>query len=467
MKKLIDRSIIALTITVFLILVAPVPFKVLASSVSGFAINLIQNAGSALPQRPILDCSTGMVCTDDPTNNRTLLTASGSGFAVQIGGTPLTGLTTLNLVGGTNLSIVPTNAGGTYNATFNASGSASGGASIGYSAPAVTLPAAGTTYVPVAGGGLPSATETNVQWIAPLTSTFSDLGVLLSSAIGAGNTITITARDNATAQSVTCTISGATAKTCTDSTDTFNVAQGDLLTYSLTTTGVVAVAPTITIAAEYGGGGSSGGGTSVPFGFAYTPLVPANWSLIGSGASVSTITGVAGGSALKVTGATGGGSNGPFGGITIPATGTNYTHTFVFYGIIGGSGNVSDQICPVFTDGTNWEGPCVLYQAGGSPGVGVTSLRNSTFANGGSLNNAVGNTTSFSIAALTVPLVFMLVKTGAQLQGYFCPDGQNVAANCLLLFTDTTPFLTPNAVALIGGARGGSVASIAWLESYL
>jgi hypothetical protein len=121
------------------------------------------------------------------------------------------------------------------------------------------------------GGGLPSATETNVQWIAPVTAALSNMGVLLSAAIGTGNTIAFTFRDNASSQAVTCTASGTGAggTVCKDLTHSFNVTKGDLLAIQITTTGIVAIAPTITIGFEYGGGGGgSGGGNTITLGAA-------------------------------------------------------------------------------------------------------------------------------------------------------------------------------------------------------
>lgn len=156
--------------------------------------------------------------------------------------------------------------------------SASGGATNGYSAPAVTLPAAGTTFIPPVGGALPSSTEANVQWIAPVTATLSDLGVVLSAVPGTGNSISFTFRDGGSSQTVTCTI-GAAVKSCTDLTHSFSVTQGDLLSILITTTGIVAIAPTITVGYEYGGGGSGGAVSSVG---GLTGAVPGGWILLES-----------------------------------------------------------------------------------------------------------------------------------------------------------------------------------------
>ena len=180
---------------------------------------------------------------------------SGSGgVSVQVNGSAIGAATTINFAAGTN--VTQTGSGsGIITVTTNSTGGATGGATNGYSAPAVALPTAGSTFIPPVGGALPSATEANVQWIAPVTATLSDLGVTLSAVPGTGNSISFTFRDGGVSQTVTCVITAA-IKSCTDSTHSFSVTQGDLLDIQITTTGIVAIAPTIVIGYEYGGGGS-------------------------------------------------------------------------------------------------------------------------------------------------------------------------------------------------------------------
>lgn len=191
--------------------------------------------------------------------------SGGGGVNVQVNGSAIGAATTINFAAGTNVTQSGSGSG-TVTVTTNSTGGATGGATNGYSAPAVTLPTAGTTFIPPVGGGLPSSTEANVQWIAPVTATLSDMTVVLSSAIGLGNSIAFTFRDGGSSQTVTCTISGSSAKTCTDLTHSFSVTQGDLLDIQIVTTGTVVAAPNVQIGYEYGGGGGGGGGGSVTSG---------------------------------------------------------------------------------------------------------------------------------------------------------------------------------------------------------
>lgn len=135
----------------------------------------------------------------------------------------------------------------------------SGTGVLGYSASAVTV-TANTYFFPVVGGSLPSTTETNVDTEAPVASTIQNLYVSLSSALGTGNAAVFTYRKNASDQTLTCTISGASATSCNDTTHAFSVAAGDLITIKVVTTGTIVVSPNIIMTASYGGG--SGGGAS-------------------------------------------------------------------------------------------------------------------------------------------------------------------------------------------------------------
>jgi hypothetical protein len=84
----------------------------------------------------------------------------------------------------------------------------------------------------------------------------------MSVAIGAGNTIAFTYRDNASSQTVTCTISGASAKTCSDITHSFTPSVGDQLAIQIVTTGTVVATPNIQVTTQYGAI-AGGGGTTV------------------------------------------------------------------------------------------------------------------------------------------------------------------------------------------------------------
>lgn len=131
------------------------------------------------------------------------------------------------------------------------SGTATGGGITMYSGTAVTV-TANTYYIPVGGGGTPSTTETNVDIDSPAAATITNMYVQLSVALGVGNTGVFTFRKNATSQSVTCTVSGGSATSCSDTTHSFNVSQGDLLTIQLVTTGTIVVTPNILIACQFG-----------------------------------------------------------------------------------------------------------------------------------------------------------------------------------------------------------------------
>ncbi len=131
------------------------------------------------------------------------------------------------------------------------SGTATGGGITMYSATGLTV-TANTYYLPIGGGGSISTTETNVDIDAPAAATLTNMYVQLSVALGMGNSGVFTMRKNAASQSVTCTISGASATSCNDTAHSFAVSQGDLLTIQLVTTGTIVVTPNILIAAQFG-----------------------------------------------------------------------------------------------------------------------------------------------------------------------------------------------------------------------
>ncbi len=131
------------------------------------------------------------------------------------------------------------------------SGTATGGGITMYSATGLTV-TANTYYLPIGGGGGASTTETNVDIDAPAAATITNMYVQLSVALGMGNSGVFTFRKNASSQSITCTISGASATACNDTTHSFAVSQGDLLTIQLVTTGTIVVTPNILIAAQFG-----------------------------------------------------------------------------------------------------------------------------------------------------------------------------------------------------------------------
>ena len=145
----------------------------------------------------------------------------------------------------------------------------SGGGITVYSGSALTVTAA-TYYFPVGGGALPSTTEANVDVEAPSPATLANFYVQMSVAFGTGNSGVFTWRKAGSSQSLTCTISGVSATTCSDVTHSFNVAQGDLIDVQLVTTGTIVVMPNIVMAVQFGTTGSNGtvnAGTSGQLGY--------------------------------------------------------------------------------------------------------------------------------------------------------------------------------------------------------
>ena len=135
-----------------------------------------------------------------------------------------------------------------------------GGGMFMYSDNGVTL-TANTYFVPIGGGGIPSTTEASVDNGSPSATTIANLFVGVSAAPGAGNSYTITLRDGGADQAVTCQISGASAVSCSDTTHSFNVAQGDLIDWKVVSAGTIVTTPTLTILSN--NGTSSVGVTSI------------------------------------------------------------------------------------------------------------------------------------------------------------------------------------------------------------
>lgn len=131
------------------------------------------------------------------------------------------------------------------------SGGGGGGGVVTYSGPTLSI-LSGTSFCPIGGGGACSATETNVDIDSPATATVAKMFVQLSIPLGAGNSVAVTWRANASSQTVTCTISGASATSCNDTTHSFTATTADLLAYQLAFTGTILVTPTITIASAFG-----------------------------------------------------------------------------------------------------------------------------------------------------------------------------------------------------------------------
>ena len=140
-----------------------------------------------------------------------------------------------------------------------------------YSGPSLTF--SGTLYFPIGGGGLSSATESNVDIDSPAAVTIQNMTVQMSAAPGVGNSITYTWRKNASNTALTCTISGASATSCSDTAHNFTTASLDLLDIQAVTTGTVVGTPTVVMAAQVGVSTSSSGTTiSLPTSGAQTAM---------------------------------------------------------------------------------------------------------------------------------------------------------------------------------------------------
>lgn len=130
-------------------------------------------------------------------------------------------------------------------------GGGSGGGTFNYSDNGVTV-TANTYFTPIGGGGVPTTTEANVSVASPSALTVANLKVSVSVAPGAGNSYAITLRDGGTSEPVTCTISGASTTTCSDTTHSFNVGAGDLIDWQFVSAGTIVTTPTVNITANNG-----------------------------------------------------------------------------------------------------------------------------------------------------------------------------------------------------------------------
>jgi hypothetical protein len=136
-----------------------------------------------------------------------------------------------------------------------AGGGGSGGGTSGWSGLPLTFAVTTTQFSAPVGGALTSATESVVQLKASASATISGLQVTLSAALGVSATLAVTFRDGASSTPLTCiTASGGT--TCTDTTHSVNVTQGDLLSFQLVSSGgVTAGLPQIEISYAVGTSG--------------------------------------------------------------------------------------------------------------------------------------------------------------------------------------------------------------------
>ena len=119
------------------------------------------------------------------------------------------------------------------------SGGSGGGGIVTYSSSADTL--LGTQYLPPGGGAPLNSTESDNQVASGASATLSNFHVQVSAALGIGASAVFTWRDGGSSEPLTCTISGAVAVSCADTTHSFNVAAGDLIDVLVVTTGTPGV----------------------------------------------------------------------------------------------------------------------------------------------------------------------------------------------------------------------------------
>lgn len=363
------------------------------------------NAGSFGGGRCTMDSSQNVVCGGSYTAG----SGSGTTGSLQLTGATSSATSTLTVdatntattlkfpndaTSGLRIATSPTASPTSGCAQFNGTGTqltstgvacGSGGGSSGgfttYSSAAVTLPAAGTTFFPPGGGGLPSGTEANVQGASP-AATISSFYVQLSANIGVGNTIALTFRKAGADQTVTCTISGA-ASACNDTTHTFTVTAGDLLSIKGVTTGTVVIAPEIIIMFSTGSGGGSGGGVTVHHQF-FTGAIH-NSTCAGGSSFNSAVNGA---SATNLCGSNPVGVTGPFAlsaqGIVyvfIPPTWDGSAMTFTLETVTTTNNTGNFSFTPSFlcqasgadmqVAGTYTSGSTVTHAAPGGSGGGV------------------------------------------------------------------------------------------------
>jgi hypothetical protein len=239
--------------------------------------------------------------------------------------------------GGTNTTQLATTA--FVQAAIAAAGTGAG--IVTYSGPSLAF--TGTQYFPIGGGASSSTTETNVDIDSPTAVTIQNMTVQINAAPGVGNSIAFTWRKNASSQTLTCTISGASATSCSDTTHSFTTAALDLLDIQAVTTGTVTGTLTVVMAAQVGVSST----TSTAF------------SAISSGVNTGATMQVGSGAGLAPTG-TGTVSANQLNGVAFctgftPTTGQNLQYT------TGGSPN-----------------PCYTAASGGGSGGAWTNITGSS-----------------------------------------------------------------------------------------
>lgn len=373
------------------------------------------------------------------------------------------------------------------------SGGSGGGGIVTYSGPTLSI-LSGTAFCPIGGGGSCSATETNVDVDSPSAATVSKMYVQLSTALGGGNSVAVTIRDNAADTTVTCTISGAVATACNDTTHSFNAAAADLLTYKLVFTGTIIVTPTISIATAFGtsgvgvtsvsftGGlisvatatttpaftvaGTSGG---IPYfasssTWASSAALAANGVLIGGGAGVAP-TSTSAGTAGQVLTSNGAGVDPTFqaasGGGSFPLTivqemafnngasaGTTYTFTLPF--TAAASGNT--MFCMLSTDG----GQAFTTPSGWTIDISTAQTANSRFVLMHK-TSASDTTIPFTAGSNSFWAGYFMEVSGSHALDQQSTAGQAIPSDSLFKFAAITPTANSLVFALVAATNGPSV----------